>query len=95
MVHQFGSMEGVEIVMDDILVHGKGRQEHNDRLRKVLDKARAINLKLNKNNGKIAVGEVNFVGHKITGEGLKLIDERVKEMSELRSPENVTELETV
>lgn len=34
MVMHFGDIEGVEIVVDDILVHGKTLEEHNSRLRK-------------------------------------------------------------
>jgi orotate phosphoribosyltransferase-like protein len=41
-------MDGAEVIVDDILVHGKTLEEHNARLRKVLQKARDVNLKLNK-----------------------------------------------
>ena len=35
MVTHFGNMEGVEIVIDDILVHGKTLEEHTNRLTNV------------------------------------------------------------
>ena len=95
MINHFGNMDGVEIVMDDILIHGKDVKEHNERLRKVLDKAREINLKMNKAKCKIAVSEVDYVGHKITGEGLKPTEDRVKSIKELKAPKDVTELETI
>ena len=48
MVSAFGSIEGVEAVVDDLLIHGTTLKEHNERLKKVLEKLREINLNLNK-----------------------------------------------
>ena len=39
-------IDGAEAIMDDIIVWGRNLQEHNRRLRKVLDKVREYNLKL-------------------------------------------------
>ena len=47
MTHHFGGMDGVEVVVDDILVHGKTLDEHNRRLKAVLDKARSIKVGVN------------------------------------------------
>ncbi|KAH3815524.1 hypothetical protein DPMN_144051 [Dreissena polymorpha] len=44
MEKHFGAMDGVEIVVDDILVNGNTIEGHNLRLRAVLEKARSINL---------------------------------------------------
>lgn len=38
MVPHFGSIEGVEIVIDYKVVHGKTLEEHTDRITKVLEK---------------------------------------------------------
>lgn len=95
MEKHFGAMEGVEIVVDDILVHGKTLEEHNKRLKTVLEKARSINLKLNKEKCVFAKPEVNYVGHKLTGEGLKPTDERVAAILKMKEPENQSELLTV
>jgi hypothetical protein len=48
MINHFGTLDGVEVVIDDILVHGRDDSEHNSRLRAVLERAKAIDLKLNK-----------------------------------------------
>ena len=44
----FEHMDGVTTMMDDIIVWASTKQEHDQRLRKVLDKANEVNLKLNK-----------------------------------------------
>ena len=94
MEKHFWVMNGVEIVVDDILIHGKRLEEHNHRLRAVLEKARKINLKLNKKKFVFAQPEVNYVGHKLTGEGLKPTDERIAAILKMKEPENQSELST-
>ncbi len=44
----FEHLPGVETMMDDIIVWGSNRQEHDARLRQVLELIRQSNLKLNK-----------------------------------------------
>lgn len=50
--------------------YGRDEQEHS-RLRVVLERVKSINLKLNKSKCILAKHEVNYVGHLLTGEGLK------------------------
>jgi hypothetical protein len=95
MVEMFGDVDDIESVVDDILVDGKTLEEHNERLVKVLDRARASDLKLNRSKCKIAMPEVDYVGHKLTRDGLKPSSQRVKAILDMRDPENQSELETV
>lgn len=95
MMEIFGDIAGVEVVVDDILIHGATIKEHNKRLEEVLERAKKANLKLNSDKCKIAVPEVDFVGHKFTGDGMRPTDDRVKAITEMRSPENRAELETI
>ena len=95
LVQAFAEIEGVEIYQDDILIHGRSQQEHDARLLKVLETCRKINLKLNKQKCQIGKSAVNYVGHKLTGEGLRPTDERVKAIANLRQPGDFHELETI
>ena len=75
MMNVFGQLEGVEVVVDD-LVHRKYTEEHNRRRRiKVLKTVRKYNIKLNKDKCKIGQDSVVYVGHMITAEGLKPTEE--------------------
>ncbi len=58
----FEGIDGVEIVVDDILVHGGTKSEHNTRLMQVLKGCKMINLKLNQSKRHLGMSEVNFVG---------------------------------
>ena len=95
MEQNFGNIDGVEIIVDDILIHGRTLEEHNRRLETVLQKARSINLKMNKKKCMFAKPEVDYVGHKLTGDGIKPTDQRVKAIADMREPESFSELETV
>ena len=54
-----------------------------------------MNLKLNSEKSEISKTEVEYVGHKITPEGLKLIDEWIRAISNMKVPENIQDLEMV
>lgn len=95
MVQSFGDIKGVEIVMDDILIHGISVQEHDARLKQVLQRARKLNLKLNKQKSHIRKTEVQYVGHKLTKDGLQPTDDRIRSISNLKEPTDVSELETI
>jgi hypothetical protein len=67
----FGDIEGVDIIMDDILIHGPTTEPHNKRLREVLRRCEEKNLKLNLKKTKLCQKEVQYIGHILTSEGVK------------------------
>ena len=71
MSEMFESIEGVEVVVDDILVWGESEEEHDARLIQVLEKARVRNLKLNEAKCHIKQQEVSYIGHILNKQGLK------------------------
>lgn len=56
-------IKGVEVVVDDVLVWGETEDQHDSRLTKVLERARARNLKLNKTKCQIKKHEITYLGH--------------------------------
>lgn len=91
----FQDIEGVEVVVDDILVHGATPEVHNRRLRHVLERCRKMNLRLNKKKCCVGRSEVDYVGHKLTGDGLKTTTERLNAITKMQSPQDTKELEAV
>ena len=63
----FQDLDGVEIDIDDILVWGTTIEEHDERLEKVLQRARQSNLKLNPDKCQIRRTKVLYIGHVLTG----------------------------
>lgn len=84
----FGDIEGVKIIVDDILVHGVSTQDHDMALRTVLQRCRESGLKLNRSKTKIALPEVGYVGHVMSSEGLKPSPERVRAVLDMPTPTN-------
>ena len=89
---KLSGLEGVEIVRDDILVVGYGdtkeqaEENHDHNLRKLLDRAREVNLKLNSKKMNLKKEEVKFMGHVISKDGLKPDPDKVRAVKEMPKP---------
>jgi transposase InsO family protein len=95
MSDMFQDLEGVEIIMDDILVHGDTREKHDQRLEKVLQRCRERNLKLNPQKTKLRQEEVVYIGHKLTKDGVKIDDQKVKAVLEMPEPTSIANVQTL
>ena len=92
--HQaFEKVPGVETYMDELLIGGKDVNEHDERLRQVLETAREEGIKLKPSKCSIRKKEVKFVGHVITDSGLKADDSKIEAINAIPSPTNRKELE--
>ena len=70
-IHQlFQDIEDSEIIVDDIPVWGRNTEEHDERLLKVLERARAISLHLRKEKSKFKSIQLKYTGHTLTAYGL-------------------------
>ena len=88
-------LDGVEVIMDDILVHGRNREEHDARLNAVLMITNESGLKFNRKKCVFRKTELTYFGHLIGDDGIKPDPERVEALLELSRPNNVSELRTV
>lgn len=62
MEQLLGNIEGVSIFFDDIRVSGKNEQEHDERLRTVLEHLQMAGLTLNFNKCEWSKNSINFLG---------------------------------
>lgn len=79
-------MDGVVNIIDDLLVWGDSIQEHDHRLKTLLNRAKEYNLKLNRNKCFIRTNEVKYVGYTLTDNGLKPDEEKIKALTQLPPP---------
>ena len=91
----FEDMEGVTPLIDDVIIHGRTREEHDCNLRAALDKASENKLKLNSEKLTVGATQVEYFGHLITDEGLKPDPEKIKAIKMMPPPTNKKELQTV
>ena len=65
-------MEGYpcKVIVDDILVYGRDKTEHDRNLKIVLDRCREIDLHLNIHKCKFRLSSIGYVGNVFTSKGL-------------------------
>lgn len=91
----YSGLDGVVAIVDDILVYGSTREQHDTNLRKVLDRSRVRGMKLNKDKLEVGVTEVTYFGHVLTSSGLKADPIQVTAILDIPPPTNKVELQTV
>ncbi|GFO36838.1 Pol polyprotein [Plakobranchus ocellatus] len=88
-IHEaFEDIEGVETDIDDILVWGKNTKKHDERLRKILNRYRKINLTLSEKKCHFDKEEITYLGHKLTQDGVQPDKDKVKAITAIPPPED-------
>ena len=85
-------IEGVVVYLDDLQVTGTTMEEHLQRLDRVLQRLEKFGLRLQVSKCKFAQEKVEYLGHAVDKEGLRSLPDKVKAITDARSPTNVTEL---
>ncbi|XP_065185817.1 uncharacterized protein K02A2.6-like [Sycon ciliatum] len=88
-------LPGVFVYMDDIIVSGRTREEHDRNLAAVLDILQKANVTLNMTKCHKRQAEVKFLGHIFSAKGLHSDPARVSSVANLKPPKNVTELKRI
>ncbi|KXJ22526.1 Transposon Tf2-9 polyprotein [Exaiptasia diaphana] len=81
-------LAGVETDIDDILVWGRTKTEHDERLYNVLKRSRECNLKLNPDKCKIRKTEVTYIGHRLTKDGVKPDNSKIEAIVNMPAPQD-------
>ena len=88
-------LKGVFKIGDDILISGQGETEreadedHDRNLKSLLDRCRERNIKLNKKKFTFKCDDVQFIGHRLTKEGLKPGPAKVKAILSMKKPDDI------
>ncbi len=84
--------EGQLSIIDDVLVHGKTKHEHDTRLRSVMKKFNDAGVTLNPEKCEFAKKKVKFAGYLVSEEGVEIDPEKLEAMQDLTPPQNVSEV---
>lgn len=87
-------LSGVTAIVDDILVYGIDRQDHDRKLRDVLFRCRERGIKLNPDKLEVGLQEIHYFGHVLSADGLKPDPSKVSAIRDMKPPVNKQELET-
>ena len=81
-------LPGVVCMMDDVLVHGSTREEHDARLQDVLNRLQTAGMTLNERKCQFAKTSLTFLGHVVGRSGISPDPEKVKAITEFPQPTN-------
>ena len=84
----FDQIDGCETNIDDILVWGKTKEEHDRRLIKALERAKEINLTLNIKKCMFGETEIVYLGHKLSAKGITPEHSKIDAILRMPVPEN-------
>ncbi|XP_022796604.1 uncharacterized protein K02A2.6-like [Stylophora pistillata] len=85
-------LPGVFCYLDDIIITGHTIEEHLERLVAVLKRLEEYGLKANREKCKFLRSFVECLGHVISAEGLHQSPKKVKAITEMPKPQDVTQL---
>ncbi|XP_037515497.1 uncharacterized protein K02A2.6-like [Rhipicephalus sanguineus] len=81
--------EGVANMIDDILVFGRTRQEHDARLSQVLSRLAKAGITLNEDKCRFGVSEVSFLGVVVSAKGIRPDPSKVEAVKAMEAPTDV------
>ena len=84
-------LDGVVGLVDDVLVHGKDRREHDERLLAALRRLVQARLTLNKEKCSFFQTKVKFLGQILSGSGIESDPEKTAAITKFKEPANVSE----
>ena len=92
MSELFENEAGIEVIIDDILVHGKTAEEHNRRLERTLRILQDVGVILNMSKCRFRVPCLIYFGHLVGAEGMSPHPDKVAAITgrDLPPPSNLS-----
>ena len=87
-------LEGVVVLLDDILVSGRNREEHDHRLRGVLRRLSKAGLRIHPFKSRFRVARVHYLGHEVSADGLAPLQEKVVALHHAPAPQDVSQVKS-
>ncbi|KAK2718623.1 hypothetical protein QYM36_005837 [Artemia franciscana] len=73
----FEGLEGLAIIIDDILTYGVNQEDHDERLRAVMERALEKGVKINKDKSSFNASSICYFWHVVGADGMKLDPEKL------------------
>ncbi|CAM2100686.1 unnamed protein product [Caretta caretta] len=81
-----GDIAGIHIVAGILIIPTSTQAECDKRLKQVMTRARAENIKFNPEKIQLMVKEVKYVGHILSSQGIKPDDSKVEAIANMKPP---------
>ncbi|XP_061190068.1 uncharacterized protein K02A2.6-like [Saccostrea echinata] len=85
-------LNGVQCILDDMVITGRNDAEHLENLRHVLQRLEEYNLRANKSKCQFFQDQIEYCGHLIDKQGLHKTKDKIKAVLDTPEPTNTTQL---
>ena len=92
MQHILEGLKGVLCHMDDVLIFGSNKDEHDKNLLAALKKLEAAGGTLNPNKCEFYKASIKFLGHVIDKDGIRADPSKTQAIVQMEAPQSVTDL---
>ena len=92
MEQALAGLEFTCAIMDDILISGRNDAEHLQNLEHVLQRLQKYGLRVKPEKCMFMQDRVEYMGRRISAQGIQPTDEKVKAIKDAPQPQNITEL---
>ena len=92
MFEILGNLKNVSVYLDDVIIFSKDIKSHFETLEIVLQRLRNAGLKINLAKCKLLVNELEFLGHKLTQDGIKMQEGKIKAIIDYPQPKSLKAL---
>lgn len=92
MCDMLAGIEGVVVYIDDIVVSGETKEQHDARLAEVLSVLRGNNATLNEEKCLIGVKQLEILGYNVSAAGISPSDDKISAIHNFRQPETREEV---
>lgn len=77
--------------IDDVIIFGSSKEEHDERLRKLKKRLEDFNVTLNQDKCVFGVRKIDFLGHELSSDGIKPKQDKVQAIKQFRPPQTAEE----
>ena len=92
MSEALSGLAGAVCMMDDVLVYGENREEHDERLTGELQRLSDLGMTLNADKCVFAQTSVKFLGHVVDSQGIRPDPDKIEAISEFATPTCVSDI---
>lgn len=91
----FEDIKNVQVCHDDMIVTGTTQEQHDAAVEQVVQRAKEVGAKFNKEKFQYCQRQVKFMGQTFSEKGMEVDTDRVKSLRKLESPKDKTELQRI
>ena len=82
----FDDLEGVKVYIDDLIIWGENKDQHDERLHKVLERAMEANFVLNLKKCEFRMKKITYLGEVLSSKGVHPDPEKIRAITEMPLP---------